>query len=168
MKELILVRHAKSDWGTEQLKDVDRPLNERGYSDAYFMSKWYLKEKALPQLIISSYATRAMSTAFIFARTFNTPLNSISITDKLYESKVDNFISLIAKQNDKINSVMIFFHNPCITDVSNLLNEAFFIDNVPTCGIISLKLNIDSWKDVNEKKGSLNYLQFPKDFRNKD
>ena len=43
MKELILVRHAKSDWGNESLKDIDRHLNERGYEDAYLLSKWYEK-----------------------------------------------------------------------------------------------------------------------------
>lgn len=80
MKELILVRHAKSDWGSEVLKDIDRPLNERGYRDAYFMSNWFVKEKAKPQVIVSSSATRALSTAMIFARIMDADVKKIRIS----------------------------------------------------------------------------------------
>jgi phosphohistidine phosphatase len=39
MKELLLVRHAKSDWGDPSLDDFDRPLNGRGKRDAPVMAE---------------------------------------------------------------------------------------------------------------------------------
>ena len=56
MKELTLIRHAKSDWGNESLKDIDRHLNERGYDDAYTLSDWYFNNHESPEIILSSPA----------------------------------------------------------------------------------------------------------------
>ena len=69
MKTLYLARHAKSDWGNEVLKDIDRPLNNRGYSDAYIQSVKFSTDQKHPDLIISSPAVRAFTTAGIFSRT---------------------------------------------------------------------------------------------------
>lgn len=168
MKDLFFVRHAKSDWGSEFLKDIDRPLNERGYTDAYFMSRWFLKNKSLPELIISSSATRALSTAMIFMRTFDFNLDNFTILPNVYESSVANLISIIQKQNNNTKSIMIFGHNPSITQTSNFLTDDVFFDNVSTCGIVNLKFEIENWNKVEEKKGKLGFYQFPKDFKNTD
>ena len=165
MKELILVRHAKSDWGNEVLKDIDRCLNERGYDDAYSMSKWYKTEKQAPQLIVSSYATRTLSTAFIFARELSLSVEKIMITEKFYEAKADKILKYIASFDKKVDSVMLFMHNPGITELTNLLNDEVFMDNVPTCGIVSVQLAIADWSEISGVKGKLNYFKFPKDFK---
>jgi phosphohistidine phosphatase len=168
MKELFIVRHAKSDWGAEFMKDIDRPLNERGYSDAYFMSKWFLKNKKKPDLILTSTATRALSTALIFARAMEFNMENFLMNEKIYESSVANLISIIHKQNDAVNSIMLFGHNPGLTDLCNKLNDDVFIDNISTCGIVNLNFDSDSWKGVAEKKASMGFFQFPKDFKNTD
>ncbi|MCE3229257.1 MAG: phosphohistidine phosphatase SixA [Bacteroidetes bacterium] len=168
MKELILVRHAKSDWGTEFLKDVDRHLNERGYSDAYFMSRWFAKNMALPQTIVSSTATRALSTALIFARSLEFDMAHFTLNKLVYESSVKTMISLIHGLPKDVNSVMLFGHNPTITDVCNTLINDFFIDNVPTCGMVGMKFSVNDWHEISEKKGSLSFYQFPKNFKNTD
>ncbi len=168
MKEIFFVRHAKSDWGSEFLKDIDRPLNERGYSDAYFMSDWFLKNNKLPDLILCSSATRALSTAMIFARTFDYNLKNFFIVETIYESSVTNLISIIQQQKSEVKSIMIFGHNPCLTEVSNILTAGVFIDNVSTCGIVNLNFEVKSWKEIKEKSGKLGFYKFPKDFRNTD
>ena len=161
-------RHAKSDWGNEFLQDVDRHLNERGYSDAYFLSEWYLKNKTLPQLILSSTAIRAMSTALIFARKFNARTGAFALEKDLYEASHLQILAVLKKQNNSLNSVMLFGHNPGLTSVCNELTNDLFFDNIPTCGIVSLSFEITKWSDLNGKKGKLNYYQFPKEFKNKD
>ncbi|MBK9284445.1 MAG: histidine phosphatase family protein [Sphingobacteriaceae bacterium] len=165
MKELILVRHAKSEWGTDNLKDIDRPLNARGYADAYRMSKWFKMEKLPPDLIVASYATRTLSTAFIFAREFEYASEKLSITESFYEAKAQKILSFIGKLNKDIERPMLFMHNPGITELVNSLNEDVFMDNVPTCGIVSIQFSIKNWSDINNAKGQLNYFHFPKDFK---
>ena len=168
MKELIFVRHAKSDWGNEYLKDVDRFLSERGYSDAYFLSEWYLKNKKSPDLILASTATRALNTALIFARTLEFNMAHFKLEERIYESKVDKLKSLIREQNRGSSSLMIFGHNPTITNICNELSVDMDFENIPTCGIVSFNFDIADWADLRPDTGKLNYYQFPKNFKIQD
>lgn len=168
MKQVLFVRHAKSDWGNEFLKDMDRPLNDRGYADAYYMSEWYLKNKALPDLIISSTATRALNTALIFARAFDFNMDCFCLEKEIYESSVERLISILREQDDRKERIMLFGHNPGFTSICNELGEDLFFDNVPTCGLVALSVEISHWKQLDKKKGRLDFYQFPKEFKTKD
>ena len=168
MKELILVRHAKSDWGNEMLKDVDRHLNERGVTDAYYSSNWFMETKKMPELIISSTATRALNTALIFARSIGFDMKNFKLEKDIYEGSAGELFEVINRQNDSKNSIMLFGHNPGITNVCNILSDDLFFDNVPTSGLLSYTFEKNSWKEIEPKTGKLNYYQFPKDFKNRD
>jgi phosphohistidine phosphatase len=166
MKELVLVRHAKSDWTKESIKDIDRPLGERGYEDAYLLSKWFKEEMGLPDTILSSPATRALNTAFIFARTFGINERDVLIDETLYESFVKSYLKSISQINNKVNRLMVFGHNPMLTELSNELNKDLLFDNVPTCGIIRIGFEFKDWKDIlNKQEGKLLMSKFPKSFK---
>lgn len=169
MKELILVRHAKSDWGNELLKDVDRHLNERGSNDAYYLSNWFKENKSpAPDFIIASTATRALTTALIFARTLELDLKNFKLEKDIYEATASTLFDVIHKLPDNKNKIMLFGHNPGITNLGNLLSDDLFFDNVPTCGMVSFCFETDNWKNIEPKSGKLAFYQFPKDFKNKD
>src|SRR4051812_13307166 len=110
MKELTFVRHAKSDWGTEFLKDIDRHLNERGYRDAYFLSEWYAGNKKRPELLLSSTATRAVSTALIFSRALAHNQQHVHLDENIYEAGADKLISILKKQENTYGSILLFGH----------------------------------------------------------
>lgn len=166
MKEIILIRHAKSDWANEAVKDIDRHLNDRGYADAYQLSQWYKSEFTLPDIMLSSPATRAINTAYIFARTFSKPEANVLVNGELYESKMEDYLKVIASIDNKFNGLMLFGHNPAITNLTNDLNKDLLFENVPTCGIVKIGFPYDSWKEVTEKKkGQLILNKFPKSFK---
>lgn len=152
MKTLVLVRHAKSDWGYEFLKDIDRPLNERGYRDAYAQSQWYKNNYSFPDIIISSPAIRAVSTALIFSRMLEYNEQNIHIMHGIYEAVTDDFLDNIHKLSNEINIAMFVGHNPVLTHLFNLLSHDIYIDNIPTCGIVKLEFNIEHWKEVGNQK----------------
>jgi phosphohistidine phosphatase len=162
MKTLILVRHAKSDWGYEFLKDIDRPLNERGYRDAYQQSKWFLDRFEAPQIIVSSPAIRAISTALIFARTLKYNEQKILIKHGIYDTTTDDFLSNIYSLSNDIDSAMFFGHNPTITNLANLISKDKFFDNIPTCGIVIFKFEIDRWNLVGENTAISTEYKFVK------
>ena len=166
MHEIILVRHAKSDWGNEFLKDIDRPLNQRGYDAAYVASNWFLTTKNMPNLMLSSTATRALNTALIFARTLNFNMTNFVLQSEVYESSENSLIDIISKLQNQNKTVMLFGHNPSITNVCNKLSNDLFFDNVPTCGIVSLLCDINNWADIKTTNAKLNYHQFPKNYKN--
>lgn len=168
MKQVILVRHAKSDWGNENLKDIDRFLSERGYNDAYFSAGWFNKNQAAPALIISSTATRALSTALIFARALDFNMDNFKLEKEIYEGSVERIISIIKEQDNANNCIMLFGHNPGFTNICNRLSDDLYFDNIPTCGMVSYTFDTDDWADFDDKKGKINFYKFPKDFKNND
>lgn len=163
MKTLYLIRHAKSSWDDPYQKDLERPLNKRGLRDAPAMGK-KLKEKEIhPDLMLTSPAQRALTTCKLIADIIGYSPDNISIDKNLYHASEDQILSVVHKLNDKNDEVIIFSHNPGITDfVNNLAADPPITDNIPTCGVVAFKISIDSWKDVSWKKGELKFFDYPK------
>ncbi|MBI3519486.1 MAG: histidine phosphatase family protein [Bacteroidetes bacterium] len=156
MKQLFLIRHAKSDWSNPELKDIERYLNERGYANANMMAAKFNNK---PDLIISSPAIRAISTALIFARHLNYSANHICIKQELYESSLNDYLNVIHAIDTIYDTVFLFAHNPTISDVAQHLTQALPME-LPTCGITGIRFNVRDWKNV--KQGDLFLFDYPK------
>jgi phosphohistidine phosphatase len=161
MKKLFIVRHAKSSWDFPELDDLDRPLNKRGKKNAPQMGSRLAKRGIKPQLIITSPAKRAAATAREIAKELSFPKSDIIKEPLLYHGTNKNIIQMLQKQNNDINEIMIFGHNPGLTDLANYLSGSH-IYNIPTCGIAEIDFEIFSWADIDEKKGVLVYFDYPK------
>ncbi len=154
MKTLYLVRHAKSSWDNANLSDHNRPLNERGERDAPRMGKRLRKREERPEVIISSSAVRAQTTARILAAAIDYPTSDISIDERLYEAEPEDVLSVIGNLDDGIDCAMLVGHNPTFTALINAMGRCDF-DNVPTCGMAVLTFPIDSWKNIATVQGTL-------------
>ena len=150
MKKLIIVRHAKSSWDFPALDDHDRPLNGRGKKNAPEMGKRLSKRNIGPDMIISSTAKRAVSTAKRIAREIAFPTHDIRKVSAFYHGSINDMIAVLQKVKDDVNTVMIFGHNPGFTDLANILSGSD-IYNIPTCGIAEIDFDILSWSRVNKK-----------------
>ncbi len=160
MKKLYLVRHAKSSWKLEGIQDMDRPLKGRGVTDAYSTSEWLRQEGEIPDHIISSPATRALHTGLIFAKNLDYPLSEIEIEKKIYLASTRELLEVVYNFDDTYEAVMLFGHNPTITDFVNKCID-HRIDNVPTTGVACLKFAQDSWKNI-DRKAELVFFDYPK------
>ena len=120
MKILILVRHAKSSWKNAYLLDIDRPLNKRGQRDAPVMGKRLAERDSTPDFLISSPATRALTTAEIIAQEIEYPVEDIVVDERIYGADVDDWLEIVQDLDDGWDCVMCFGHNPGITDFFNL------------------------------------------------
>ena len=161
MKLLYLVRHAKSSWANMSLADHDRPLNNRGKRNAPEMGKRLHSRGILPDLLISSTAKRALSTAKKIALEINYEPNKIRTSRFLFHAGEEDIVELIRQQDNNLDSLMLFGHNPGFTYCVNLLSNAG-IDNVPTCGIIAISFDTDSWRDIERDQGKLTFFDYPK------
>jgi len=165
MKTLCLIRHAKSSWDNMELSDFDRPLNERGKKDAPRMGKRLREKKITPDVMLSSPAARALTTCKEIAKVLDFSMEKIKTDKRLYHANEDQILSvvqdLVDSPFDSEEVVMLFGHNPGLTDFTNsLLNET--IMNIPTCGVIFATLNINHWKDATFGCGKLIFFDFPK------
>lgn len=142
MIELILVRHAKSDWGDPALDDHDRPLNARGRRNAPLMAAHVAQLGVSPQRILSSTALRARTTADVFSDVLDV---EVTLDRSLYLASASALLSAAADSGS--SPVMIFAHDPGITDLAaNLSNGR--ISHMPTCAVARFTWNVDSWGEA--------------------
>lgn len=161
MKTLYLFRHAKSSWDNPDLDDYHRPLNSRGEKDAPKMGKRLRRAGVNPNLICSSTAARAITTARLAAEEMDYPATSIREEKRLYHAGPDELLNLLRSLNDSLDTVMLVGHNPGLTEFANsLLDEE--IDNIPTAGIVGARLAVNSWKDVKWGCGKMMMNEYPK------
>jgi phosphohistidine phosphatase len=161
MKELLLIRHAKSDWDDPSLSDFDRPLNKRGKADAPLMAHRLLDKKIKIDALISSQAKRAKKTASIFAKEYKIDKKNILFFEELYAAEANVFFEVICNTNDKFDSIALFSHNPGLTDFANLLSDVR-IDNIPTCGVFAVKVDAKHWANFKDAKKEFWFFDYPK------
>ena len=164
MKRLFLIRHAKSDWANSLLLDIERPLNARGHADAPHMAM-HLKTKGfIPDLIVSSPAVRARTTAEYFAKAFNIPSESIDFQQDIYEADQRDIMHVISELPESAETVFLFGHNPTLTYVADNFSKKERFDNIPTCGIVEIHANTEGslWQHFNPKTADAVASFFPK------
>ncbi len=161
MKTLTLVRHAKSSWKHRGLSDRERPLNKRGERDAPKMGKRAAEAGLRPSQIISSPAVRAWTTAKVFAKALNYPIEFLQREDGLYLASLDNLLDVVATQDAGFNSLMLFGHNPGLTDFANYLVPGL-TSNLPTAGIVSVSVDCDDWMLFDRPPTELALHDYPK------
>ena len=161
-RSLLIVRHAKSSWADFSQKDFDRPLNDRGKKDALEMAKKIHKEKAVKlDAIISSPATRALTTAKFFAEEFGLKKKNIIEISELYDAPLNNFYTAIESANDGYKTIALFSHNPGITVFANMLTNVR-IDDMPTCAVFAIHLQTNSWKEFRTAEKEFWFFDYPK------
>ncbi len=164
MKKLYLIRHAKSSWSDPGLDDFDRPLNKRGLKDAAVMGKVLKKTFLKPDGIITSSARRAQETAEIIAHKIGFPIKKVVVEERIYEAVTYDLLEIITDLDDNLDTVILFGHNPGMTNLANRLND-IEIDNIPTCGIFAIEFDTKSWRKVSEKTGSFISFEYPKKYK---
>jgi phosphohistidine phosphatase len=161
MKRLLLVRHAKSSWNHPGLDDFDRPLNKRGKHDAPMMAERLARRGIRPDAIVVSPAKRAKRTAKLLAEGMGVSQDHVRDEAQIYEASVPMLLQVIAGFDDNWSFVMLVGHNPGLTSLVNALAGSV-IDNLPTCGVADISLDIERWRDVAPGCGTCQFLDYPK------
>lgn len=162
MKKLYVVRHAKSDWeNASEILDIDRPLNTRGVRNAYEMAARFKAKALIPDAIIASNGIRALHTAVIFSHQIGFETSQIIIHPELYHASPNEILKQIKAVNNDVECLMLFAHNPGISEFASFVDKRNFID-VATCGLLEIELLVTNWKDVDFDNMNLLSYDFPK------
>tara|TARA_R110002167_G_scaffold6277_8_gene29103 strand:+ start:51900 stop:52394 length:495 start_codon:yes stop_codon:yes gene_type:complete len=161
MKTLYLLRHAKSSWAIPGQKDYDRPLNDRGLRDAPEMGMRMRERGHAVDLVVSSPAERALSTAHVICDELGLDPDDILQDRQIYIAGSAKLLQLISGFDESKQSALLVAHNPALTDLANELARAS-IDNIPTCGLVSIALPIEYWAEVLPGIGKVLDFDFPK------
>ena len=142
------------------MPDKDRPVDDRGERDAPKMGKRLAKRDVKPDLILSSPAMRALATAEIIAKKLDYKLEDIVVDDRLYAGEADDLLNVIHKLGDKLERVILFGHNPAVTELAHRLSSE--ITHMPTCAVAEFTFATKSWSNIGRAKLARVELDYPK------
>jgi phosphohistidine phosphatase len=161
LKKLFIIRHAKSDQSFFG-NDFERPLNDRGKTDAPVMAKRLMQKQKHIDAFVSSPAKRAKKTAESFCTTFGGSEGDIIFVSALYHATPDIFYEVIDHLDEPFNTVALFSHNPGITYFVNSLVPGMHVDNMPTCAIFAVQADIPHWSGFAKAKKEFLFFDYPK------
>jgi phosphohistidine phosphatase len=145
-KDLILMRHGKSDWG-KPVSDYLRPIKKRGFLESSRIGIWLHDQGLVPQLIISSPAQRARETAESVAQQMNYSAANICWNESIYMADVSELLDAIATTPEECQSLMVVGHNPGLEDLLFYLTEEIDIPDdgkvMPTATVAVLETELD-------------------------
>lgn len=161
MKTLYLVRHTKASWDEPDVDDMHRPLLHRGVQRAKKAVRFLNEHDVKADRIVSSPAVRAFETAKLIAKGIGYPEDKITVDHRIYGGSIRGIQEVIYSTEDDVHSLMIFGHNPTITELSNLyLKEGN--DFMPTMGIACISFDADKWNEIPLAKSKTEFILKPK------
>jgi len=166
MKELLILRHGKSDW-SQNTTDFDRPLKKRGKRNAKQIGKWMVDNELFPDLIITSPANRSLNTAEIVIKVMKLPVHSIQTDNRIYGADLDDLLQILSEIPNTIHRALLVGHNP---DLEELVE--YFVSDIqippdgkliPTATLVHLKFD-QQWESIAEVQNVVSYqIQRPRD-----
>lgn len=168
MLTLFLLRHAKSSWAQPAMRDIDRPLNERGLRDAPRMGRFLAARTQRPELILCSPAQRTRETLNLVLPELSADGIAIAMPSLIYEGDAGDYLQLIRTHGGLARAILLVAHNPSIHDLAVRLTGEAEADTrdamarkFPTCALAELSFSVDGWKAVEPGAGRLESFTTP-------
>ena len=170
MKHLWILRHAKAASQGTDGDDHSRPLTGRGRRQttqvAAYMADKVASTEPVPDLVLSSSATRARMTAEPVHAVLGHGV-ALDIERALYGADPDDIVNRLRLVADDTNSVMVVGHNPTFHELALLLvseddaGRARLEAGFPTAALAHIVLDVTSWTEVAAGGGRLEELFVP-------
>ncbi len=161
MKNLYIIRHAKSDWKSG-VKDFDRELNGRGVLESKELGQYFANNNIKPELIICSAAKRTILTSLSIGAELNYPASNIQQEGSIYEAHYEKYLPVIWGVNNELNSLFIVGHNPGVSDLVFALTGEYL--EYKTSCVAQISFEVNSWEEVLPNTGKLEQFITPSQF----
>ncbi len=162
MKKILVLRHATAEYKQNTI-DHDRKLTSSGYCDSKIIGKYLAKINNIPDLVITSSAIRALSTAQN-AMSSGSWKSTLKINPTIYGGGPKSLLYLLAEQNDKYNSICLVGHEPNFSAFIAEMTDGIY-RVLETCNIALIELKINSWSEIQFNKGILSWLIKPESLK---
>lgn len=165
-RELLILRHAKSDWGTGDAADFDRPLAKRGKHDAPKVGAWLYREGLVPDHVVCSPAERARQTAEIVCKRLDYKKKKIIFEEDIYAAGVLELLGVLQRCPANAATVLIVGHNPGLEElIRHLAGEDLETPKdgklLPTATVARLEMP-DDWRSLGQGSAQLVSITRPR------
>ena len=160
MKRLMLMRHAKSSWGDESLPDFERPLNERGDRDAPRIGRELVARNAMPDVIVTSTAVRAMQTVKLLCEQLGpNALAGVQQVPSLYGASEEQILETAKSLPDFCSRALLVGHNPGMGELlATLTGEP---NEMKTATVACIAFDTKRWEEIEDAEGGLEWILYP-------
>lgn len=166
-RQLLILRHAKSDWNSTASSDFDRPLSKRGKSDAPRIGNYLKEHDLVPDYVVASPAKRARQTAMAVCEQMGIEQSDIHYVADLYLASLQDFIALLDGIDEQVQRLMLVSHNPGVDELLLYLvddepeyTQAGKLMTTAACAVLDMP---DNWKQGLHHRAHLQQLLRPKD-----
>ncbi len=149
-RRLSLIRHANAEQDSD-VRDFERPLSRKGQGEALEMARRFQERGLVPDLILSSAATRTRETAETFARVLGVATRLLQADDSLYLADGEHILSLIRGVGPRVGHLMVIGHNPGISAAAISLAPEAISNDLPTCGTLSMRVSCARWDLIDRR-----------------
>jgi phosphohistidine phosphatase len=165
-RELLILRHAKSDWDGDARDDLARPLSNRGQKDAPRVGAWMYREGLVPDLVVSSPAERARQTTLAVCKRLDYKRKSVVWDEAIYEASVEALLEVLRRCPSEPGTVLLVGHNPGLEGLlSHLagddLDDLARDKPLPTAALARLEMP-DDWTDLAQGCAQLVSITLPR------
>ena len=160
MKSLICFRHGKSDWSADYESDHNRPISKRGIEASVRMGKHLSRIRQQPELVISSTALRARSTAEIAMQSGKWG-SKLILDQKIYEATIQTLFSIIKRQNDRYTNICIVGHEPSLSGLIERCDD-FRMLKFPTAAMARIDFDSIKWNEIDYEHCNKIWIKKPK------
>ena len=159
-KTVFIFRHGKSNWNAAYSTDHERPVAPRGRNAARLMGRFVRDSGQIPDLVITSSALRARSTAALAVETGGWPC-PLKVEPRLYGAHASTILELVQALPRSLVSVMLVGHEPACSASVGLLSGQGNV-RFPTAAMARIDFDVDSWERVQAEGGRLIWMLPPK------
>ena len=164
---LYIVRHAKAEDRAIFMSDFDRELTPDGIMAAARIGRYLHGKGILPDVIMSSPAPRAKSTANVVAEQIGYELAQVAFNERLYEGGPKAYLAAINALPNTLQSAMIVGHNPDVSYLAEFLTHQT-IGSMSKGAVIAITFENLNWAEVSGRTGTMAFQigpkQLPSDF----
>jgi len=159
LKQLILIRHGKTQALEQGQLDFDRPLHADGLLNSSRIGKYIFDSEIFPNIILSSPARRAIATATLISEQLGYDSNKIHSNDELYEASVRTMLHAVNQLKSDWKCVVLVGHNPVISYFAEYVSGEV-IGELVTCGMVIIDFK-SKWENISKNTGDFKSYMFP-------
>jgi phosphohistidine phosphatase len=124
------------------------------------MSQLLAQRGVKPDVMLSSPAVRARTTAETFAAALGYAVGDVALDGRLYAASAATVLAVVGSLGDQVKTAMVFGHNPGLTALAHRLAPG--TGEMPTCAVLELTFDTLSWAVIGSTPPTRVKLDCPK------
>ena len=128
------------------------------------MGRELMAREVQPDLIMTSTAVRALTTATLVAKELEYDIETMAVEEAIYKADKNELLDILKNIPNQFEQVLLVGHNNTLTELANKISPEL-IPNIPTAGVVALNFNCTTWREIAKENAHLLFFDYPKNHK---